>query len=111
MTTPLLISESVALEIRNILKSLEVGMPIRYDGMDGYICFIDDHYISMCFREYEHGDPSAKHPTTQCCVLIFPQDWDEIEIEDNHFYSKKAYKGYIAEHPGNDMLPEGERPT
>jgi len=110
MTTPLLISESVALEIRNILKSLEIGSPIRYKGLEGYICFTCNDYISMCFHEYEHGDPSARQPTTQCCLLIYQHDWDEIEIEDSHFYNHKAYHGYIPEHPGNDMLPEGERP-
>lgn len=92
------------------MKSLEIGSPIRYDGMEGHVCFVCDAYISMCFREYEHGDESARHPTTKCCVLIFQEFWDEIEIDDTHFYNKKAYNGLIHEHPGNDMLPEGERP-
>ena len=50
MTTPLMIGESVPLEVRNILKSLEVGMPIRWKGNEGTIEFVDDEYITMCFR-------------------------------------------------------------
>ena len=32
-------------------------------------------------------------------------DWDDIYIEDDHFYNHKNYKGYIREHPGNEDLP------
>ena len=40
MTTPLFLSESVPKEIKNILKSLEIGMPARYQDFEGTIEFV-----------------------------------------------------------------------
>ena len=37
MTTPLFLSESIPLELRNILKSLEGGMPIKWNDDVGTI--------------------------------------------------------------------------
>jgi len=105
MTTPLMIGESVPLEVRNILKSLEVGMPIRWKGNEGTIEFVDDEYITMCFRAYPNDDPNAVKNVHKCCLIIYPHQWDEIEIEDTHFYDVKNYKGKTDDHPGNDMLP------
>lgn len=105
MTTPLLIGESVPLELRNILHSLEIGQPIRFRGMEGTIAFVDDAYITMCFRSYPNEDPSARRQFTQCCLIIYPQWWDEIEINDEFFQYKKNYHGKTNDHPGNDMLP------
>ena len=83
MTIPLLLAEAIPLEIRNILKSLKKGMKVKLkDGDVGTINFICDQY-----------------------VLVYPADWDDIYIEDEHFYNHKNYKGYIREHPGNEDLP------
>lgn len=105
MTIPLLISESVPREIKNILKSLEIGQRARYKEIDGYIAFVCDDYITICFKEVEHCDPSARRPVTQCCALVYNQYWDDIEIEDEHFYDVKNYHGEVVDHPGNDLLP------
>ena len=45
------------------------------------------------------------HGYKETNVLVYPADWDDIYIEDEHFYNHKNYKGYIREHPGNEDLP------
>jgi len=95
MTIPLLLSESIPKEIKNILKSLEVGQPARYKEFTGQIRFVCDEYIRICHDE-----------TSQKCLVVFENDWDDIEIEDKHFYNVKGYRGKIDDHPGNDLLPQ-----
>ena len=105
MTTPLFIGESVPLEVRNIINSLSIGAHVRYKNIEGFVDFICDDYITICFREYEHGDPSACRPTTKCCALVYCQWWDELELDPTYFQYKKAYNGEPNDHPGNEMLP------
>ncbi|UNH61155.1 hypothetical protein SSZBM1_38 [Synechococcus phage S-SZBM1] len=109
MTTPLFIGESVPLEVRNIINSLSVGARVRYRNIEGFIDFICDDYITICCNEYEHGDPSARRPTIKCCLLVYNQWWDELEIDDTYFQYKKAYNGVVNDHPGNELLPELEK--
>ena len=104
MTTPLFLSESVPREVRNILKSLEVGMPARYKGMTGTIEFVDDAYITLCINCKEMDEHAFKR-VSKCCMVIYPEYWDDLEIEDEHFYDHKAYRGTTEDHPGNDLLP------
>jgi len=104
MTTPLFLSESVPREVRNILKSLEVGMPARYHGMTGTIEFVSDEYITLCISSKPNPE-GFRQPTNKCCLCIFPDMWDDLEIEDEHFYDHKAYRGTTEDHPGNDLLP------
>ena len=48
MSTPIFLSESIPLELRNILKSFEKGMRVKTpDGDEGYIDFISDQYITI----------------------------------------------------------------
>ena len=42
MTTTLFLSESIPLELRNILKSLEVGMPIKWNDDAAFDDFSED---------------------------------------------------------------------
>lgn len=104
MTIPLLLAEAIPLEIRNILKSLKKGMKVKLkDGEEGTINFISDQYITVsCNR---HDDPDSMHGYKETNVLVYPADWDDIYIEDEHFYNHKNYKGYIRDHPGNEDLP------
>jgi hypothetical protein len=105
MTIPLLISESVPKEISNILKSLKVGMPARYKEFEGTIEFVDDAYITLCISKKENP-PGYRQPYNKCCMCIYPQYWDDLEIEDEHFYDHKSFRGKTEDHPGNDMLPD-----
>ena len=44
MSTPLFISESIPLEIRDILKALSVGSKAGFQGFEGTIGFVSDEY-------------------------------------------------------------------
>ncbi len=105
MTIPLFISESVPKEVSNILRSLEVGMPARYKDFEGTIEFVDDSYITLCITK-KTNPPGFRQPYNKCCLLIFPYQWDDLEIEDEHFYDHKAFRGKTNDHPGNEMLPD-----
>ena len=105
MTIPLFISESVPKEIKNILKSLEVGMPAKYGQMTGTIEFVSDEYITLCVGT-KPNPPGSRQPMNKCCLCVYPHMWDDLEIEDEHFYDHKAYRGTTEDHPGNDLLPD-----
>ena len=104
MTIPIFLAEAIPLEIRNILKSLERGMKVRLgSGEEGHINFIGDSYITVSMNRRE--DPNSMHGYKETNVLVYPHEWDDMEIEDEHFYNHKAYKGKINDHPGNEDLP------
>ena len=104
MTIPLFIAEAIPLEMRNILKSLKRGMPVRLKrGEEGTINFISDDYITVSMNRIE--DPNTMHGYKESNVLVYPHEWDDMEIEDEHFYNHKNYKGVIRDHPGNEDLP------
>lgn len=104
MSTPLFISESIPLEIRNVLKSLEIGMPARYQDFTGTIEFVSEEYITLCISEKPNPEGS-RHPMNKCCLLVYSRDWDDLEIDDSSFKNVKNYKGKTNDHPGNEMLP------
>ena len=104
MTIPLFIAEAIPIELRNILKSLKNGMPVRLkSGEEGTINFISDDYITVSMNRIE--DPNTMHGYKESNVLVYPHEWDDMEIEDEHFYNHKNYKGVIRDHPGNEDLP------
>lgn len=104
MTTPLLISESIPLEVKKILQTLEIGQRARYNATEGYISFICDEYITICFKEKPNGPGSAR-PVEQCNLLVFREYWEDLEVDDTHMHDVVLYKGKVNDHPGNEMLP------
>lgn len=105
MTIPLFIAEAIPLEMRNILKSLKRGMPVRLkSGEEGTINFISDDYITVSMNRRD--EPGTMHGYKESNVLVYPHEWDDMEIEDEHFYNHKAYRGKINDHPGNEDLPK-----
>lgn len=104
MTIPIFLAEAIPLEIRNILKSFEPGMKVRLKtGEEGTVNFIGDQYITVSCNRRE--DPNSMHGYKETNVLVYPHEWEDMWIEDEHFYNKKNYKGYIRDHPGNEDLP------
>ena len=71
MTIPILLSEAVALELRNILKSLEKGRRVRWRGEEGFINFISDEYITICTHRWEKPPEVAQHAKSK---------WNEVNI-------------------------------
>ena len=85
MTIPLFIAEAIPLEMRNILKSLKRGMPVRLkSGEEGTINFISDDYITVSMNRRD--EPGTMHGYKESNVLVYPHEWDDMEIEDEHFY-------------------------
>jgi len=106
MSTPLFISESVPLEIRNILKAVQPGCPARYKTFEGTIEFVSDEYITLCVSSKPNEDPYAKTTHNKCCLLVYEHQWDELELDPKYFQHKRNYRGKTNDHPGNEMLPD-----
>ena len=48
MSTPLYISNAPAIELRNIMKHLQVGNVAKFEDLEGRIEFVCDDYITIC---------------------------------------------------------------
>ena len=104
MSINLFLANAIQIEMRNILKSLELGNYIKFRGETGYISFVCDDYITMCTHETDY--PEAMHGKKFCNVLIYNGDWLDIEIDESLFpRNVRNYHGKIVEHPGNEDLP------
>ena len=84
MTTPLFLSESIPLELRNILKSLEVGMPARFEQFEGTIEFVSEEYITLCVGTKPNPEGLLK------IIKIYPYDKNKI------FYLGDTIHDFIA---------------
>jgi len=105
MTTPLLIGNSPAIELRNIMKYFVKGARARFDGFEGNIEFVGDEYVTLCISKNETEDEHAFSRVNKCCIVIYPHQWEDVEMEPIKQYGK-SYTGVVDDHPGNDMLPE-----
>lgn len=93
MTVALLLANSPAIEIRNMMNQLIVGNPARYSGFTGKIDFVDTTQLIICDDVY--------------CISIPTINWMEVEVEPAGVkqYSR-SFKATVEDHPGNDMLPK-----
>ena len=107
MTIPLIISNADRIELRNIMKHLEVGRKAKFDGLEGTIEFVSDEYITICVSKKLNPE-GARQKYNKCCICVYPNQWGDVEVEAIKQYGK-AYKGKIDDHPGNDMLPEVDK--
>ena len=83
MTIPIFLAEAIPLEVRNILKSLKRGMPVRLkSGEEGHINFIGDQYITVSMNRRE--DPNSMHGYKETNVLVYPHEWDDMELSLIH---------------------------
>lgn len=107
MSTPLFISESIPLEIRDILKALSVGSKARWQEFEGTIGFVCDDYITIILRRIP--DDNSLYGHRDVSLLVRRCDWEELELDPIHFKKVKAYRGRIQDHAGNDMLPHVDK--
>lgn len=49
------------------------GLEIRYKHLTGHIKFVCDEYITLCIH-------TNKDPMRDVCVLIFKNQWKDIEL-------------------------------
>lgn len=82
MTTPLFLWNSHALELRDIILSLQEGSYVEYRSHSGYVKFVCDEYITICIRQ---GDTKAH----DVHLLVYPPNWDEIAVDPVRFEKKK----------------------
>jgi hypothetical protein len=109
MSTPLLISESIPLECKKILETLEIGRRVKYKETEGYISFICDEYLNICFKE-KPAPPGSSRQFIRCELLVFRSYWEDLLVDDTHMHDVILYKGRVNDHPGNEMLPHAVTP-
>ena len=109
MTTPLLISESIPLECKKILETLEIGRRVKYGETEGYISFVCDDYLNICFKE-KPAQPGSARPVEKCELIVFKEYWEDLLVDDTHMHDVVLYKGRTNDHPGNEMLPHVATP-
>lgn len=49
------------------------GLEIRYKHLTGHVKFVCDEYITLCIH-------TNKNPMRDVCVLIFKDQWKDIEL-------------------------------
>jgi hypothetical protein len=49
------------------------GLHIKFKDHIGYVNFISDEYITLCIN-------SNPDPLRDVCILIYPHQWDDIEL-------------------------------
>jgi len=104
MTTPLMIGESVPLEVKKIIETLTLGRRARFRGCEGFIDFISDQYITICYKQ-KKSLPGSRRPYENSSILVYHWDWDDLEVDDSAMHDVRQYRGKINDHPGNEMLP------
>jgi len=58
---------------------------VEYDGLHGYVDFVDDAYITICVavKDRHCEDTACLRRENRCCILVYPQDWKHVkEIKD-----------------------------
>ena len=109
MTTPLLISESIPLECKKILETLEIGRRVKYGETEGYISFVCDDYLNICFKE-KPAQPGSARPVEKWELIVFKEYCEDLLVDDTHMHDVVLYKGRTNDHPGNEMLPHVATP-
>lgn len=104
MTIPLLISESIPVEVSKILDTLTLGRKCRFKTTEGYISFVCDQYLCICYKQ-KPNPPGSRRPYEECNLVVYRQYWENLEVDDSHLRDVQRYKGKTEDHPGNDMLP------
>lgn len=107
MSTPLYISNAPAIELRNIMKHLQVGNVAKFEDLEGRIEFVCDDYITICVSKRPNDDPHAKSNEIKCCVIVYRENWGDVLVEPVKQYGK-SYSGTTNDHPGNELLPSIE---
>ena len=56
------------------------GQSVTYQGMKGFINFIDEEYVTICLSSKPNPDGRGSN---QCCICVYPNQQDSIIIDDN----------------------------
>ena len=80
MTIPLIISNADRIELRNIMKHLEVGRKAKFDGLEGTIEFVSDEYITICVSKKLNPE-GARQKYNKSCICGYHNQWGDVEVE------------------------------
>ena len=56
--------------------TFEYGSQVEYRGNHGWINFVDDHYITICFLDIP--DRTKHNGRYQASLLVFREHWNEV---------------------------------
>jgi len=55
---------------------------VRYKSYVGKVRFISNQYITICVKTYDHK-------VRDVCILVYPSEWDSIEIVGDYEETEK----------------------
>jgi len=86
------------------LTNFELLQPVEYHGTTGYISFVSEYYISICFRDIPlPTSENSRWGRHYANLIVYPEYWHEVrscvdeEQEERHFP------------PRSDLLQFGRR--
>ena len=62
----------------------QVNDYVKWKGLEGWVYFKCDEYITIEIGVKDKTDDLVpQHKKTHCCVLCFPENWNELEYVKN----------------------------
>jgi len=82
----------------------ELLQPVEYDGITGYISFISEYYVTICFKDIPLPDSAnsrwGRHYAT---LIVYPDYWHEIRSRLDETEEEQE------ESPRSNLLQFGRR--
>jgi len=83
----------------------EILQPVEYRGTKGYITFISEYYISICFIDRPLPEEAhSRWGRYYVNLVVYPHYWYEIRCRLDEIEEKKE-----SESPRSDLLQFGRR--
>ena len=86
------------------INDFELLQPVAYGGVTGYISFISEYYITICFKDIPlPKSANSRWGRHYVNIVVYPDFWNEVrscvdeEQEERHFP------------PRSDLLQFGRR--
>ena len=53
--------------------SFSEGTKVIYNGMQGFVSFVCEKYITVCIKTFEDRSKNV-------CLLVYPEQWEQIQL-------------------------------
>ena len=53
--------------------SFAEGTEVIYNGMQGFVSFVCDKYITVCIKTFEDRSKNV-------CLLVYPEQWKDVQL-------------------------------
>jgi hypothetical protein len=82
----------------------EYGMLVEYRGTHGWISFIDDGYITVCFLDIP--DKTKHNGRYQANLLVFREHWNEVRccVDQTKEEQEGETTSYFLQSRGCDLV-------